>query len=176
MASEDRTRIKLGPGSQILEDAPENEELFAQIKNTEPVTALDLLKLALFYRSYPTNRPLADHLALLALGQIIELPSLQEAVKAAFLASQQSQNDGLDQFLDNLFGYDPRDPEDKDRPQFAVFTQTVLWVLFSGIGLLIESQTTVSKTDEEEITHYYVIGVSPDPAGLTIKTPTQRNL
>lgn len=179
MAPLDLTRIKLGPGAQILEDAPENEELLAQIKNTMPATVSDLLKLALFYRSYSTNRPLANHLASLALRQIVGLSSVQKALKAAVLASfNSSQNEWWDEVEDNIWGYDPNDPEDIDRPHAARPRppKIALWVLYSGIGLLIEQYTRFSTTGGEGITHYYVIGDCPNPAGLTIEFLTQRNL
>jgi hypothetical protein len=176
MAPLDLTRIKLGPGAQILEDAPENQELLAQIQHTEPATTTDLFKLALFYQSYSTNRPLAAHLARLAIGQIIGLPPVQEALKGAlFINPLDDWPEIVDQAEDWAKGYDRRDPEDKDQPQYLRFTQTPLWVLYSGIGLLIEKYTRYSVSGEG-ITHYYVIGDCPNPAGLIIQTPTQRNL
>lgn len=176
MAPLDHARIKLGPGAQILEDAPENQELLSQIQNTEPATASDLFKLSLFYQSYSTNRPLAYHLASLALRQLIGFSSVQETLKAAVFANFGSpQDEWWDQVEDYWAGYDPNDPEDKDRPRFARTTKTPLWVLFSGIGLLIERYTRFSTTGEG-ITHYYVIGDCPNPADLTIEFLTQSKL
>jgi hypothetical protein len=176
MASLDHMRIKLGPGAQILEDAPENEELLAEIQNTAPATTSDLFKLSLFYQSYWVQRPLARHLSSLALRELIGLSKVQEALKAAVFANfDSSQAEWWDQVEDYWAGYDPNDPEDRDRPRFARSTQTALWVLYSGIGMLIEKNTRYSAAGEG-VTSYYILGNCPNPANMTIEFLTKSNL
>lgn len=182
MEHADLTQIKFGRGGRILGGPPENGQLLVQIRATRLATAVDLLKLATFYRNCSTNRSLADHLALLALRQVIGAQDHQEALtKAADLVGEaNSQNEWADAWEDFWNGYiDHEDArEGRSVPPFAppvvppgeerlpTSTQiAVRWVSFSDVGLLIESHTESYDTGEE-VTHHHIIGFSPVPARL----------
>ncbi len=156
----DHSRIAFGPGGQILE-VPANEKLLEQIQTTPPLPPTDLLKLAAFYQGYPTNQPLAVHLALLALTVQVSDRRLQEAltktdksVAKGIAAVAASSSDFWEDFFD--FGRD-----EHGEPFKPVTLLEVRWVLFSGVGLLIE---TSNLKDGKRM--HFVIGVSPSPASF----------
>lgn len=163
MSERDSTRIALGPGGQIL-NVPKNEELLERIKATPLLSTQNLLELASFYQAYPTNEPLANHLALLAMRKLSRTPRILEAV------TDSVGGEAADQWEDFWRGRD-HDPEDQRGNKVVLGNKAVLgdlavrteyavrFVSFSGIGLLIESSSLDDKL--------YIIGVSPDPHSLS---------
>src|SRR5947209_18145119 len=74
--------IVLGPGG-LIREVEANEKLLEEIRKAPALSATDLLKLATFFRAYMTNTPLADHLDLIALRQLVNEPCPQEALTTA---------------------------------------------------------------------------------------------
>lgn len=146
-------RIAFGPGGRILE-VPENEQLLAQIHAAPILQPADLFKLSSFYRPFPTNEPLANHLALMALLELVESESVQQALTETDMVSLKAASD---------FSEDYRDGATDERNELteAIERLYVQWVLFSGIGLLIETPEPLGGSGP-----HFVIGVSPDPASL----------
>ncbi len=68
MSQTDQELIVLGPGGLILDDKPQNQGLLGQLKEEPALQPNELLKLADYFKAYPTGVPLGNHLALLALA------------------------------------------------------------------------------------------------------------
>ena len=147
-------RIAFGPGGQILQ-VPENEQLLEQLRETPILSPVELSKLSTFFRAYPTNVPLANHLALVGLMALAQRePVEQSLTKTTDQGAQQPFFDFWEDFLDNA-------SDEFTEPVSSVKAVDVKWLPLSGIGLLIESPEILGGARS-----YYVIGVSPNPASL----------
>ncbi len=154
MSITDHQCIAFGPGGQILQ-VPENEELLEQIRETPIVSPEELSRLSTFFRAYPTNVPLANHLALVGLMALVQREPVQRSLtKTTDKVSQQSFFDFWEDYFDNAI-------DEFTEPTTSVKAVDVKWVLLSGIGLLIETPEILGGPRS-----YYVIGVSPNPASL----------
>jgi hypothetical protein len=140
--------IAFGPGGLIRADEPANRELLAQIDTTLPLSPEYLLKLAAFYVEYPTNVPLGNHLALIALTKLVNDSYIHQVLisrtSPAAIAS-------LQDFFEDL--WDGGIDESKEPP--FVGEPDVWSIPFSGVGLLIETGIRDTKGK------YYAIGVGP---------------
>jgi hypothetical protein len=143
----DYTPIAFGPGGLIQEDDPVNQELLERIHKTDPLSSETLLKLAAFYTEYPTNKPLGDHLALIALTKLGNDADVYQllASKTSYAAAN-SLRDFLEDFWDG--------GRDESQEPAYIRMPDVWSIPFSGVGLLIE-------TGLQRLEGYYVIGVSP---------------
>ncbi len=140
-------RIAFGPGGLILENDERNRELLAQLRETPPLPSEALLKLAVFYKAFPTNVSLGNHLALLALSDDhIPQQTLFPEYARAFFA--------LEDLADGF--------SDEGRERGARILLSVRQVPVSGIGLLIETLDVQDDNPEEQHSFNFVIGVSPD--------------
>lgn len=163
------SRITFGRGGEIL-DVPKNEELLAQIRATPVLEPKELLKLAKFYQGYATNRPLAEHIALVALMKLVTDPGVEKAMATAINPSGElttakiagANADDLEDYDDpeDVWGAAIGQPNDDDTVEGQRFV--IRRVPISGIELLIE--TPQHKSHHKD--RYYVIGVSPDPDSL----------
>jgi hypothetical protein len=153
--------IVLGPGG-LIRDVEANEKLLEEIRNAPQLSSIDLLKLTIFFRGYMTNTPLADHLELIALRQLVNEPSAQEALTTAGYNIRSLialDSDSLEDSNWPIVGDSGRDEGPSD---FSIFLK-VQRVSYSGVGLLVE--TPVVKEGHRRQRHY-IIGVAPDPASL----------
>jgi hypothetical protein len=148
-------QIIFGPGGEILDvDAPANQKLLEQIRETNPLLPVELIKLATFFRAYPTNAPLGNYLLLSALEMMVTHPRLQEHLQAV------NNVDGITwEQIEDALDCEKEVPGSRDvDPEDTFACHFFRWVPFSGAGLVIESQTSESS--------FFVIGVSPSPASL----------
>jgi hypothetical protein len=151
MSEEHDARIVLRPGN-LIDDVPENQPLLRQIMATQPLSQVALTELATFYKLYPTNESLGNHLVL------------------SFICFFLDQH--IDANEDYCNGMDPNDPEDaRELGQVGKVLATrehivrpvdIKWVSVSGIGLLVET----SKIAGIDKLQHFIIGVSPNPANL----------
>ena len=165
----DHSRIAFGRGGEIL-DVPENEELLEQIRTAPVLEARELLKLAKFYQGYATNRPLANHLALVALMKLVSDPGVEKAMTTAInpagkiiTAKITSANvadsedyDDVEDYWEAALGQSNDDDSGESQHWF------IRRVPISGVELLIE--TPQHKGYHKD--RYYVIGISPDSNSL----------
>jgi hypothetical protein len=161
MREPDSQEIALGPGG-LIRDVEANEKLLEEIRKTPQLSPTDLLKLTIFFRGYMTNTPLADHLELVALRQLVNEPRAQEALTTAGYNIRSIialDSDALEDSNWPIVGDSGRDEGPSD---FSIFLK-VQRVSYSGVGLLIE--TPVVKESHRRQRHY-IIGVAPDPASL----------
>ncbi len=155
--------IVLGPGG-LIRNVEANEKLLEKIRKAPPLSATDLLKLATFFRGYMTNTPLADHLDLVALRQLVNEPCAQEALTTAGHAirtiapmSIPNPADWIEDLSDG-----GRDESKPGEPPPTLFLK-LQRVSYSGVGLLIE---TPFVNEKREGKRHYIIGVAPEPASL----------
>jgi hypothetical protein len=159
--------IVLGPGG-LIRDVEANEKLLEEIHKAPALSATDLLKLATFFRAYMTNAPLADHLDLIALRQLVNEPCAREALTTAGYAirsiAPMSIANPADLVEDAPFwpGDNAGDERHSGEPPPNIFLK-LQRVSYSGVGLLIE--TPFVKGSRRKKSHY-IIGVAPDPASL----------
>ncbi len=149
-------RIAFGPGGLILEDDERNRELLARLRKTRPLPSEALLKLAVFYKAFPTNESLGNHLALLALSDDhIPQQKLFAEYASAFFALED---------LFDAFGAATREGSavHEARERGARIRLSVRQVPVSGIGLLIETLDVQDDNPDEQHSFNFVIGVSPD--------------
>jgi len=193
MAQVDLAQIKLSSGGRILDGPPENVMVLDQINDADQISAVSLLKLASFHRNYSKNRQLADHLALLALRQVLQIQGIQEVITRAVPQADEakSPNEFADGWEDFWNGYIDDEDKEEGHPdparkvggenpaRVAVGQQipantvgvnstdsiAICWIPSSEIGLLIESHTRSSATGKKA-THYHIIGFSPAPDEL----------
>ncbi|GAC1355032.1 MAG: hypothetical protein NVS4B11_20900 [Ktedonobacteraceae bacterium] len=160
-------KVILGPGGLIRDNAPQNEELLKQIARTPALPAADLLKLAEFYQAYPTNAPLGNHLALLALAKLLSNRDIQEELQKAVTKTAVAAVQHLVKPFDwsdipeDIADFASDEGRSGEPSPFAQLE--VQWVPYSGVGLLIE---TPRPKHGQHKKHHYVIGVSPDPDSL----------
>ena len=169
--------IDLGPGGLIRDDK-KNDELLEELKETPVLGPKALLKLAKFYKAYPTNTPLADHLAFVALINIVnprdlarelgedknknvDLTSVTLRAKQAQVVpddeprgAAESASDIWEDFWDSS--------SNERKEKYSAAMVDIQWLPIAGIGLLIETP----KVEDGQKKHHYVIGVSPDPDSL----------
>ena len=148
--SELRYGIDLGSGGLITD-----KETIAKLRKQPPLLPTDILKIAGFYRGYETNRPLAEHLELVALTQIVGDPDkeLQASIRnsltksaAAEKRTLSAQDFDLEDLLDAADDEGPKDGFD--------FFFIKLHPITSDLNLIVETN--------EKQEQYHVIGVSPD--------------
>jgi hypothetical protein len=159
MRETDSDQILFGPGGEILDvSTPDsgNQKLIEQIRKAKSLLPVELIKLATFFRAYPTNASLGDHLLLSALEMMVTHPQLQEQLQAI-----NNVTSGALDVLEDFFDCEGEMPGDLDNAAEDAFgCHLFRWVLFSSAGLLIEAQFGKGKTS------FFVIGVSPSPASL----------
>ncbi|HZU03889.1 MAG TPA: hypothetical protein VFA10_29770 [Ktedonobacteraceae bacterium] len=156
--------IVLGPGG-LIRDVGANEELLEKIRKTPPLPPTDLLKLATFFRGYPTNAPLGDHLELIALRYLINEPGAQEALTRAGYAVHPMGVPNPADFWEDApppIGDGGIGEGNRGEPPPTIFMK-IQRVSYSGVGLLIE---TPFLEDDDQRQSHYIIGVAPDPASL----------
>ena len=155
--------IVLGPGG-LIRDVEANEKLLEEIHKAPPLSATDLLKLATFFRGYMTNTPLADHLDLIALRQLVNEPCAQEALTTAGHAIHSIAPMSIPNPADFFEDWDgaPNRDQGPNEPPPTLFLE-LQRVSYFGVGLLIE--TPFVKGSRRKKSHY-IIGVAPDPASL----------
>ena len=146
--------IVFGPGGVIL-PIPENEDLLRRIEETYPLGREALIQLAKFYVGYQTNRPLAKHLA--------ELAVQDPQTEGVFIAEYNDWWEGVE---DGPIW--PGDGGVDERSEgHAIIQLSVRSVPFQdqGISLLIETVTVIEENDNgmEVKNAHYMIGVSPGP-------------
>lgn len=148
--SELKQGIELGSGGLIVD-----KEVIARLRELPPLPPTDVLRLAAFYKGYQTNRPLADHLALVALMRIVGDPDkeLQANINNVLVNTAKSANRPLaaQGSLEDVFdAFSDEGPDD----HFDFFLIKQLPIGDSDLNLLVET------TERQE--RFYVIGVSPD--------------
>lgn len=147
MSLTDYTVIAFGPGGLIQEDNPVNQELLERIHETDPLSSETLLKLAAFYTAYPTNEPLGDHLALIALTMLGNDSDVHQLLESK---TSHAAANSLQDFFEDLWD---GGRDEKQDPKYIVMPK--VWSIpFSGVGLLIE-------TGLQRLEGYYVIGAGP---------------
>ena len=142
--------VIVGPDGRI------NDPLLLELLGgVDPLPAGDLLKLATFFRAYPssTNAFLGERLLLTALTTIVTDPRLQEGVKA--IVGQADFSD----YIEDAWPGDrtPSDQRSEDPKDFPFYKHLTVF----GIGLLIEG-----RVYEDSGILYFFAGVSPSPADL----------
>ncbi len=157
MPQADQEPIVLDPGGKIRNVA-QNKRLLDLLPQTRALLPEELLKLAKFYKAYPTNVPLGNHLELLANALLA-----QETPDGELVVSQEVFPVYAD-FADATEDSGEHNRETHEPPEDEGVLLSVRWVLVSGIGLLIE--TLDIMTDSGTKSFDYVIGVSPAPGSL----------
>jgi hypothetical protein len=162
------SQIVFGKDGSIAR-VPENEVLLSQIAQAPSLSTTTLFKLVTFYLGYPTNKPLAKHLALFA--AISFIASLKQAKVRPKQEIVSLTNEEAKKEPDRLFGVTSQDWEDgwnesgsdelSENP-FEVRLTQIKWVSHSDVGLLVEAV----KVDDTDKLAYHVVGISPDPATL----------
>jgi hypothetical protein len=155
--------IVLGPGG-LIRNVEANEKLLEKIRKAPQLSATDLLKLATFFRGYMTNMPLADHLDLVALRQLVNEPCAQEALTTAGHAVRRIAPMSIPNPADWIEDLDgaPSNDQGSNEPPPTIFLK-LQRVSYSGVGLLIETPFLNEKRGGKR---HYIIGVAPDPASL----------
>lgn len=158
--------ILIGPGGQ-LPDVPENHELLSRLQEAPELTAEDLLRLAEFYKAYPTNAPLGDHLALVALTKRERhrgakgYRALQKIVFSQHYEVADVIEDSAEA-IGNIFTSSGGVTNDEGREDFGDFRLFIRHL--PAEGLLVE--TLSGKDDGKEVNYNFVIGFSPAPSEL----------
>ena len=148
-------QIVFGPGGQIR-NVQQNKMLIDQLLEKPALAPEELLRLAKFYKAYPTGVPLGNHLALLALaardgGQVSQI----------VFSEYNDAGDSTEDAGEHIREYhEPAEDE-------AVLL-SVRRTLFSGIELLIETLEFKSDSGDERL--HYIIAVSPGPDNLRDET------
>ena len=151
VASTGFVNIIVGPDGRI------NDPLLLELlRAAVPLPPGELLKLATFFRAYPssTNAFLGERLLLTALTTIVTDPRLQEVVKAII-----GQDVDITDWIEDAWPGDPTTSDEgaEDPKGFPFYKHLSV----SGIGLLIEG-----RVYEGSGTLYFFAGVSPSPAAL----------
>lgn len=142
--------IDLGDGGLILNTGA-NEALLHELQEIPPLSPAELLKLTKYFKAYPANVSLGNHLALLALAT-----AAGDDVQQKVLAEYVNICDGPEDFFEGTPDVNHEDP-----PPCFLFAR---WIPVSGVGLLIE--TLVEKGRPVTEGKNFVIGVSPNPDKL----------
>ncbi len=180
-------RIVLGPGGRIT-DAPENCELLERIRSAPVLNVQELISLAQFYKAFPTNVALGNHLELVALSNV-EQPIASETLFAEYanvgddildllhLGGNDGDNDeddrrlrrvtpadGDNQQSDATAGETHMDGKDGDQDAGCADEQRFAGlfmrrVVVGEVALLIE--TLVFEVDKSSVNLDFVIGVAP---------------
>lgn len=169
-ASTEPARIVFNNDDGSIADVPQNELLLRQIADTPPLSPTDLFKCVTFFLGYPTNRTLAQHLALFAYISFVS--SLKAAnvrldKESIRLATGNEANDEPDRFWGNplpdwIDGWNERGIDELRENPNGARLQHVTWISYSGVGLLVE---TIKGVDTDQLS-FYVVGVCPNPATL----------
>jgi hypothetical protein len=148
MSSIEHGRIAFGPGGQIL-DVPENRELLEILERTPALPAEELIELGNFYRGYPTNVPLGDHIVLVGLataeGQRFPIKNTLS---------------GYGEFLDQLEDAAAGGVDDEGREDSLFSRILIRRVPVAGIGLLVETLSG-RRSSGTVLNFSFVIGVAP---------------
>jgi hypothetical protein len=170
-SSAESTRIVFNKDGSIA-DVPQNELLLRQIVEMPPLSPSGLFKLMTFFLKYPTNRPLAQHLALFGYSSFVrslKAVNVGRRPESITLATGNEANDEPDRLwpggpvkADWLDGWDEPGRDELSENPFAVRLQRVTWIPYSGVGLLVE---TIKHVNTDTLA-FYVVGVCPDPASL----------
>lgn len=143
--------IAFGPGGLIRND-PHNQGLLDQLQQTPVLLPEQLLKLAQFYKAYPTNVPLGNHLALLASTP----PDKQKDVFPEYFGWADFFEDLADGAASNMA---------HEAGEGESLQLSVRQVPFSKGELLIET-LDFKKEDSPAMRWHFVIGISPASDGL----------
>src|SRR5579859_148534 len=158
--SECKPERVLGPGGLVRD-----EVLLREINETKPLPPTDIIKLAVFYKAYETNRVLGDHLALIALRQIVGNPGIKQEVEHVVMESSQVAGKPLqsaEQWWDPFEDTDGvQETYEKGDDPFGS-AQIRLLPASRGLNYLVETPTHKPGKKAK----HYIIGVSPDPASL----------
>ncbi len=157
--------IVLGPGGQLA-DVPENRELLRHLQEAPELTSEELLRLAEFYKAYPTNAALGNHLAQVALTKLERhrgakgYRTLQKIVFGEHFEAADVIEDSA-KAIGNVFtsGGVTNDEGSEDFDDFRLFVRHL-----AAEGLLIE--TISGKDDGKEVNYNFIIGFSPAPVDL----------
>jgi hypothetical protein len=168
-ASTEPARIVFNDDGSIA-DVPQNELLLRQIAETPPLSPTNLFKCVTFFLGYPTNRALAQHLALFAYVSFVsslKAANVRPGKESIRLATGNEANDEPDRLFgkplqDWMDGWNERGNDELRENPLAVRLQHVTWISYSGVGLLVE---TIKGVDTDQLS-FYVVGVCPDPATL----------
>jgi hypothetical protein len=146
----DEGNIDLGDGGLIRNTAA-NEKLLRELQETEPLTPEELVKLTKYFKAYPANVSLGNHLALLALATADGDDVLQKVLAEYLILC-----DPIEDAVDGV-----NDTGQEDSRSCWIFAR---WIPVSGVGLLIE--TIVMKGRPVTQGSSFIVGVSPNPAKL----------
>ena len=159
--------IVFGPGGQLA-DEPENHELLCRLQEAPELTSEELLRLAEFYKAYPTNVALGNHLALVALSKLERHRGakgyriLQKIVFSEYSELADTIEDGAEAVGNIIHGTGNGPTNDEGREDSGNFRLFIRHL--PAEGLLIE---TLSGEDEgKEVNYNFIIGFGPAPADL----------
>jgi len=151
------TKGSLGPGGKITDQA-----LLDQLAEADKsLSAVELFRLAAFFRAYSTNKPLGDHLLLSALAMIVSDTELRYDLQKRY----NLDNDSWDGWEDTLDCENELKTDKDVDPEPTFNCQIFYWFPFpdSDVGLVIESKKARGKGDKPS---FFVVGVSPSPNSL----------
>jgi hypothetical protein len=166
MAFSKHGSILIGPGGR-LPDIPENRELFSRLQEAPELTSEELLRLAEFYKAYPTNAALGDHLALVALTKRERhrgakgYRTLQKIVFSQHYETANISEDST-KAVGNILASHDDVTDDEGREDFDDFRLFIRHL--PAEGLLVE--TLSGKDGDREVNYNFVIGFSPTPSEL----------
>lgn len=158
--------IVLGPGGR-LPDVPENHEFFGRLQEAPELTSEELFRLAEFYKGYPTNVSLGNHLALVALTKLERHRGAKgyRAVQKIVFREYSETADFIEDSAEAIGNISTsgsgvvNDEVHEDFSDFRLFIRHL-----PAEGLLVE--TLSGKDDGKEVNYNFVIGFSPAPADL----------
>lgn len=168
--STEPTQIVFGKDGSFA-DVPENAVLLSKIAQAPSLSPTTLFKLVTFFLGYPTNKPLAKHLALFsAISFIASLKQAKVRPKQEIvsLTNEEAKNEpdrwwpGGPALEDWQDGWNESGSDEGSENPFEVRLTQIKWVLHSDVGLLVEAV----KVDDTDKLAYHVVGISPDPATL----------
>ncbi|TMC15573.1 MAG: hypothetical protein E6J34_21810 [Chloroflexi bacterium] len=155
-ASGECSNAVFAPGNKIVDPA-----LLERLQETEPLTPTDATKLAVFLSAYPGNRCLTEHLALFASISIVSNRRVQQTLQK--ITSPQTLV-----ALEDLGDWGCDDPEPEDSSRCHALFVLPLPSNFTGVpSLALVVESSPSDVDEKEIS-YFAIGVSLNPADLSL--------
>jgi hypothetical protein len=164
----DPGRIKFGRGG-LIRDVPENQVLLRQIADAPALSPSALFKLVTFFLGYPTNKPLAKHIALFAaISELItrtkpedRRPKLKRTSSTS--EEEKSEQGGQPDWWD---GWDEPGKDELGENPFEARLVKIKWVSHLDIGLLVEVVKLDDSDDGQEKLAHFVVAVSPHPDTL----------
>ncbi len=158
--------ILIGPGGR-LPNILENRELLSRLQGAPELTSEELLRLAEFYKAYPTNALLGDHLALVALTKRERhrgAKGYRTLQKIVFSQHYETANiiEDSTEAVGNVLASDENVTDDEGHEDFGDFRLFIRHL--PAEGLLVE--TLNGKDGDKEVNYNFVIGFSPAPSEL----------